>query len=209
MCIDRRRRARRLAARPERGVTLIELIVFIIIISVGVVGLVSVMGSLTRYSADPMIRKQMVAIAESLLREVLQQPFTYCDPDDANAATAANTTACTGGAANSQDKGGAALISASPATETRYAAPQFNNVADYGGASSANGRLNSPIDDITANNEMPGYTASVAVERVGVSLFGLPAAEDGAALQVTVTVSRAGQDDLSLTGYRFRYAPRN
>lgn len=199
MCIERPRRLRRLAASAQRGVTLIELIVFIIIISVGVLGLVSVMGGLTRYSADPMVRKQMVAIAESLLREVLQQPFTYCDPDDANATMATSTADCSGGVANSQDKGGAALTSASPATETRYAAPQFDNVADYGGFTKAD------IDDITVNNPMPGYTASVAVERVGAT-FGIA---DDAALRVTVTIVHDGQNPFSLTGYRFRYAPRN
>ena len=195
------------AATGQRGVTLIELIVFIIIISVGVVGLVSVTSSLTRDSADPMLRKQMIAIAESLLNEVLHQPFTYCDPDDANFATATSTAGCLG---SSQDKDGvAALGSATPASETRYAtAPgaQFDNVADYGGASSANGRLHSPIDDITGANPVTGYTAAVAVTRAGTA-FGL--AKNGDALQVTVTVSHAGQDDFALTGYRFRYAPRN
>ena len=185
----------------ERGTTLIEMIVFIIIVSVGVVGLMSTMNSTIRFSADPMIRKQMVAIAESLLSEVLQQPFTYCDPDDANASTALSTAGCTGGAAGSQDINGNNLTTPTPATESRYGAAttQFDNVADYGGFSRAN------IDDVSGANAMTGYTASVAVSRAGTT-FGL--ADNGAALQVTVTVQRAGNDDFSLTGYRFRYAPR-
>lgn len=184
----------------QRGVTLIELIVFMVIIGVGVVGLVSVTGVLTRDSADPMLRKQMLAIAESVLNEALQQPFTFCDPDDANAATAQSTAGCTGGAAASQDKGGAALTTSTPNTETRgNANTPFDNVADYGGFSSVN------IADITGNNAMNGYGVSVAVTRAGTA-FGL--ADNSAALQVTVTVTRAGQDNLSLTGTRFRYAPR-
>ena len=154
-----------------------------------------------------MLRKQMLAIAESLLNETLHQPLTYCDPDDANFATATSTAGCL---ATSQDKDGvAALSSATPSSETRYAtapAAQFDNVADYGGATSANGRLHSPIDDITGGNPVAGYTAAVVVTRAGTA-FGL--AKNGDALQVTVTVSHAGQDDFSLTGYRFRYAPRN
>ncbi|NJA88220.1 type II secretion system protein [Rhodocyclus tenuis] len=183
----------------QRGLSLIELIIFMVIVSVGVVGLVSVIASLTRGSADPMVRKQMMAIAESVLREAADQPFTYCDPADVNAATASSTAQCTGGAAASQDKGGGALSTPSPTNETRYNAPQFNNVADYGGFSKLN------IDDITGNFAMAGYTASVAVARAGGD-FGL--ADAGAALRVTVTVSHAGQDDYSLSTYRFRYAPR-
>ena len=59
-----------------------------------------------RDSLNPMIRKQMTAVAESLLLEILRQPFTYCDPDDPAAISATSTAGCTGGAANSQDKGG-------------------------------------------------------------------------------------------------------
>lgn len=186
----------------QSGVTLVELIVFIVVVSVGVVGLLSTMDSTIRFSADPMIRKQMVAIAESLLNEVQQQPFTYCDPDDANYLSATSTASCTGGAAGSQDKGGAALTTPTPNTETRYgivAGSQFDNVADYGGFTKT------PIDDVAGGNAMAGYTASVAVLRAGAT-FGL---SPSAVLQATVTVQRAGADDFSLSGYRFRYAPRN
>lgn len=190
-------------AARQRGATLVELIMFIIVVGVGVAGLVAAMNSSLRFSADPMQEKQLMAIAESLLGEVLQQPYTWCDPDDAAATTAKSYADC----ANSQDKGGGALTGATPGTETRYGtdpATVFDNVADYGDASSANGRLGNPIDDVTGGNAMAGYTASVAVTRAGSS-FGL--ADDAAALAVTVTVTRDGQS-FSLTGYRFRYAPR-
>ena len=194
MCISP---SRRVCGVRQRGVTLIELIVFIVIVSVGVVGLLSVTNATVRFSSDPMVRKQMVTIAESLLDEVLQQAFTYCDPDDPLASTASSAAGCTGGVAgaSSQDKNGAALTTPTPSTELRYgvAATQFDNVADYGGYSGA---------------YAGGYTASVAIARVGVSLFGLPVAEDGAVLQITVTVQNPSQPDFSLTGYRFRYAPR-
>ena len=84
----------------QSGITLIEQIVFIIIVSVGVIGLVSVLGSMVQRSADPMQTKQLAAIAESLLGEVLHQPFTWCDPEDANASTALSYAGC---AANPQN----------------------------------------------------------------------------------------------------------
>jgi len=196
MCADHQKKMR------SKGFTLVEMIVFIVVVSVGVVGLLSTMNSTISMSADPMVRKQLVAVAESLLNEVAQQAFTYCDPDDVNALSAVSTASCTGGAAGSQDKGGAALTTPTPNTETRYgvaAGTQFDNVADYGGYSKTN------IDDVAGGNIMTGYTASVAVARAGAA-FGFA---NDAVLQITVTVQRAGADNFSLTGYRFRYAPRN
>jgi MSHA pilin protein MshD len=61
-------------SRPNQcGVTLIELVIFIVIISVGLVGILSVMNITTRNSADPMVRKQAMAIAEAVLEEVLSK----------------------------------------------------------------------------------------------------------------------------------------
>lgn len=186
----------------QRGVTLVELIVFIVVMSVGVVGVLSTMSASIRFSADPMQQKQMTAIAESLLTEVLNQPFTLCDLDDAavSTATLSGTTPTCALAANDQNKGGAALTTPTPNTEIRggAGAAGFDNVADYG-AYAAN-----PIADVTGANAMNGYGASVAVTRAG-GTFGL--ADNSAALQVTVTVTH-GTDNFTLTGYRFRYAPR-
>jgi len=63
----------------QRGLTLIELLIFIIVISVGLVGILAVMNYTTKASADPMMRKQSIAMAEAVLEEVLAKPF--CDPD--------------------------------------------------------------------------------------------------------------------------------
>lgn len=187
---------RSFAAGCQRGVTLVELIVFIVVIGVGVAGLLTVSGPIVRDSADPMLRKQMVAVAESLLNEVMQQPFTYCDPDDANYLSATGVADCTGGAAGSQE-----TIGPTPAAETRYGAAgtQFDNVADYGGFA------RTPIDDVAGGNAMPGFTAGVAIANAGAT-FGL---SPTSVLRVTVTVQRAGVDNFTLDGYRFRYAPRN
>ncbi len=186
--------------RPRQaGISLIELVIFIVIVSVAVAGVLSVFNVAVKNSADPMIRKQAISIAESLLTEIESQAFTWCDPQDANVQTASNAAGCAV-AANDQDKGGGALTSPTPGAESRYlAANPFDNVADYGGFSKAN------IDDVTGGNAMVGYTASVTVSRAGgVAPFAaLPA---GAVLKIDVTVSGNGES-VTLTGYRFRYAP--
>ena len=65
--------------RPQAGFTLIELVVFMIVVSIGVVGILSVMNTVVKSSADPMVRKQAAALADSILEEILLKP--YQDPD--------------------------------------------------------------------------------------------------------------------------------
>ncbi len=63
----------------QAGVTLIELIISIIIISIALSGILVVMNLTVRHSADPIIYHQSLAIAESYLEEILLQ--AYADPD--------------------------------------------------------------------------------------------------------------------------------
>lgn len=68
--------------RCQAGVTLIELIIFIVIVSVGLTGVLSALNiSITR-SADPLRTKQALAIAEGLLEEIQLKNFS--DPDGTN-----------------------------------------------------------------------------------------------------------------------------
>ena len=73
----------------QRGISLIELIMFIVIISVAVAGILLVMNRVTGSSADTLIRKQALAAAESLLEEVQLQDFISAS-GVANAVTQAN-----------------------------------------------------------------------------------------------------------------------
>ncbi len=79
MCSDRLRFC------CQRGLTLIELIVFIVIISVGLAGILAVMNTTVRASADPMLRKQAVVMAEAILDEVLaKDPVSTLPETDLN-----------------------------------------------------------------------------------------------------------------------------
>jgi MSHA pilin protein MshD len=65
----------------QQGLTLIELIVFIIIVSVGLVGILSVMNSTVAASANPLQRKQAMAMAEAILEEVLAKDAVATLPE--------------------------------------------------------------------------------------------------------------------------------
>jgi MSHA pilin protein MshD len=60
---------------PSRGFTLLEIIVFIVVVSVGVTGILMVMNTTTKSSADPMVRKQTLEVTESLLEEILLKEY--------------------------------------------------------------------------------------------------------------------------------------
>jgi len=62
-------------ATKQRGISLIELIIFIVIISIALTGILLVMNQVTAHSADPLLRKQAMAAAESLLEEIELQDF--------------------------------------------------------------------------------------------------------------------------------------
>lgn len=178
-------------SRCQSGISLIEVIVFIVVVSVGVVGLMSVLSSSMKHSADPMLRKQALAVAEAVLEEVTLMPFTDCDPDNYDPVTLACALA--------ESMGGpeAGEVRGSTATP-------FDNVNDYNGFTLAGGGT-----DIGGSVTVPtGYSATVTVAQdasFGVAGAFLPAAD---VLRISVTVVYfGGNDSITLEAYRTRYAP--
>ena len=63
----------------QRGFTLIELLFFIVVVSAGLAGILSVMNTSVQFSAEPMARKQAMVLAESILEEVVQKDYADTD----------------------------------------------------------------------------------------------------------------------------------
>lgn len=174
---------------------------FIVIVSIALAGILLVMNVTGRSSADPLIHKQSLAIAESLLEEVELMPFTICDPDDVNAASAVVAADCTGGAGGANDEGKLPL--GPEAGETRYhLTTPFDNVSDYNGFSSV---ADGGVKDITGSAiaALGGYSATVTVAQQATG--GIAAAE---ALLITVSVTGPGGTPVVVEGVRTRYSPR-
>jgi MSHA pilin protein MshD len=184
-------------ATRQRGVTMIELILFIVIVGVAVGGIITVMNLASRGSVDPVRRKQALIIAEGLLEEVELAKFSYCDPSDPDATDrtlrAPEPTAATNGR-------------------------PYDNVNDYVGA---NGTWVAAFNDAggvlrDANGsaiDVTGYSARLMIS-APASFNGIVNPGDAAAsgnadvLRITVEVSYDGQT-LTLDGYRTRYAPND
>lgn len=186
----------------QRGLSLIELIVFIVIVSAGVAGVLSALNLATRSGSDPLIEKQALAIAEALLEEVELMPFTFCDPDDAQAATATAAVVGPTGCATTIE----AMGPESGETRTSTTTP-FDNVNDY---FAAGGFPVNPISDITGATiaGLDAYSATIRVATQGLGAIG--ATDAGGAPQsllITVTVTGPGSVSVTLDGYRTRYAP--
>lgn len=189
-----------MSARRSRGVTLIEVVIFIAVAGIAMAALFSIINVTTARSADPQVRKQLLAIAESLMDEVQLMPFTFCDPDDPHAATATAATLNPGDVTGTECT--VAIEGMGPEGETRYSAlTPFDNVSDYHGFSM------NPIKDITQVDVagLGAYSASIAVASVALgSTDPVPMADS---LRITVTVTGPQGTSLSLEGYRTRYAP--
>lgn len=177
--------------RRSSGFTLLEMIVAMVIISVVIAGLVPLV-ALVKNSADPMITKQAESIAEALMDEVRLAGFTWCDPVDANFATAGSAAAC--------------------ASVPEVLGPESGNVRPYDNVNDYNVFCASPMAAITnmtgtADVGFSGFTAKICVSPYALDLS--TAGSDikiEPALRIDITVAK-GTTSFTLTGWRTRYAP--
>lgn len=194
----------------QRGTTLVELVIAIAIIAVTVAGVLGVFTTAARYNADPVIRKQALAIAEALMDEILSRPYTTCDPDSYD--PSAQTCSLNGSVAEAN---GPETVAGVTESRTGSTGLQFDNVNDYHGYSRpvgarGDGNAATGIEDVLGarpENWKP-YGVSVTVTP-STALFG-PAGMEvpiDRALFVQVTVTGPGPTTVTLDGVRTRYDP--
>ncbi|MDP2794369.1 MAG: prepilin-type N-terminal cleavage/methylation domain-containing protein [Sulfurisoma sp.] len=145
--------------RGSSGFTLIEMIIAIVIIGVGLAGVLTAFNTTVKSSADPLIHKQMLAVAEEMMEEILLKPY---EPP-AGGFTQTNTTW---------------PVACAPATAARRA--DFDDVSDY-----SNYETTGICDiDGTAVSGLGGYGVKGAIDPTA-SLGGL--ASDVKKVTVMVT----------------------
>lgn len=162
----------------QRGVTLVELVVFIVVIAIGVSGILSVMTFTTRHSADPMVQEQALLVAEAYMQEILLKPFL--DP------SAGTTNVCQ-----------------TPVESNRAS---YDNICDFNGlndngARDQLGKAITGLELYTVAVTVSGGTS------LSLGPAANPVNNTGAIrlLQVDVTVSRPPDFSVTLTGYRTSY----
>ena len=189
--------------RQQAGVSLVELIAFIVIVAVALAGIVGVMNLVTGTSADPLRRKQALMIAEGLLEEVRMASFTWCDPtsDDADVDVPTGSAAC----ARPEVFG-----NEGPAVRP------FDNINDYVSASGV-AQAAFDIGGVLSNAAgapigVQGYSVRLTVVPETLhTIAARPAAPhnpaDAEVLRIRVAVDYGGEAPLVLDGYRTRYMP--
>jgi len=160
--------------RREAGVNLIELLISIVVIAIACTGVLLVFGQTVRFSADPMIQTQALAIAEAYLDEILARPLN--DPS--------------GGESGGSEEGDPSLAANRPL---------LDDVQDYDGLSNTppQGQDGSVVDFAPADGQpdLEGYQVDVDVTS-GVSVNGVAMA------RVDVRVRYGTVVDFTLTGFR-------
>lgn len=164
----------------QGGLSLVELIMFIVIVSVGVAGILSVLNLTVARSADPMVRKQVLAVAEAMMDEILAKDFQN-DPADPGNSSA--TLGCT------------------PTTTPRCSVNTPADRRNYNDVDDFNGWNQTGVyqQDGTLAPVLGTYTVSVTVAAAAAAPMNAVAAK-----QVTVTVT-GGSETISLVGYRTNY----
>lgn len=181
-----------MSRRRAAGLSLVELVVFIVVLGAAFTGMLVLYNQLTRASIDPLVRKQALAIASSVLEEIELRAFTFCDPDD----PAVHTATIPGDCATPEVVG----------TEGGETRASFDNVSDYQGFQMGSGTGN-PITTAggTTIDGTADYFVGVTVAEAGLAPINAPES-----LLITVTARHVPSGaTVELQGYRTRYAPRN
>lgn len=163
--------------RALAGFSLIELIMAIVLIGLGLAGLLVAFSSAARHGADPMVHKQMLAVAEEMMEEILLKPY------------AATANAATGVCArdtwndildyNGYDTSTTTCVSGGPAAATA-------TIYDMSGM---------------AIPALSGYSVSISISDAV-----LPGSGAVPAKKILITVSHGAGDRIQLTAWRTNYA---
>jgi MSHA pilin protein MshD len=69
------------AATRQRGFTFIELVMFIVIVGIAVTAVTLLFVQNVRYSADPLIRQKLIAVAKAYTDEIVRKKWDELTPD--------------------------------------------------------------------------------------------------------------------------------
>jgi len=189
--------------RRQHGLTIIELVMFIVIVGVAAAGILQVMDFANRNSTDPVRRKQAMLIAEAYMEEMQQAQFTFCDPADPAAATATDAGQC--------------AIPEQYGPEAGNVRP-FDNINDYVPVGYVQGEAvrafanaaqidtdvaGAPLGAGLGNVALTNFVTTLALRNV--ALNNIAAAN---VLEITITVNYGVNETVVLQGYRTRYEPR-
>lgn len=172
------------AKRPTRGFSLVELVVFIVVISLALAGVLAGINYAVRHSADPMVNIRAVELGQAYLEEILGKRYDERSAEGGTprcGQTNPPAPACTGAGSLGPDAGEAGRSA-------------YDDVDDYNGLNDSPPR--DPLGAVRAGYE--GYGVTVTVAYAGIEL-GL---DQGAAKRITVDVASPLGQHFVFSAYR-------
>jgi MSHA pilin protein MshD len=159
----------------QRGATLVELVMTIVIISVAIAGVVGAFALITGRSADPLNQTRAVALAQLYMDEILTRKYDDATPQGG---FPKYTGACTIGPEGSESRA------------------IFNDVDDYHNTSDS-----PPRDAEGALTGYQGFSVFVQVACAGNEV-GIP---DADAKRIDITVTAPGGQTFGFSAYRANF----
>lgn len=184
----------------QRGFTLLELIVAIVIIGIGVAGFAQLINTATVNSVDPQLRQQANTIARSYLEEIALKPF--CDPDfdpDADPLTGCSADCTVSACSTSSPNACGGPNEAAGGEGTNRAL--FDDICDY---------TNLPDNlvrsqDNTLIGSLNDYRVNVSVvDTTGATINGLSSDTSGRFVRFDVNVTHTGNSNIDVTMSTYR-----
>jgi MSHA pilin protein MshD len=166
----------------QKGVTLVELVISIVVLSIAMIALMNAFSVSMSSSADPLWRNKTMKLAQLYLDEILSKAYDHSTP--LGGIPFVTTPACTG---LGPDAG-----------ETSRA--DFNDVDDYDGLTES-----PPVSlDGTLDSSYASYSVSIAVACAGTDVSALNATgvSNAQAKKISVTITAPNQSPITFAVYR-------
>lgn len=205
----------------QKGISLIELVIFIVILSVALTGITLIYINTTRYSADPMVRIRSIELAQSTLEEILLKAYDDNTPVGGGCVHFPANSRCPVGAPPNPD---AATETFGLVAEAGEARATFNDVDDYNNqlycgdnvspantacpALTCEDMQNESGNDISA--EYSGFSVCIQVNFAGNNLSAVAPGtgtnvEANDAKRIDVTVTDSLNSRIGLSAYRLNF----
>lgn len=193
----------------QAGFTLIDLLVMIVLL--GLVGgaMTVLFTRLAAQSSDTVRTRQALAVAQALTNEVRMMPFTYCDPQDANASLALGAYLGAQGCNTTIE-----AMGPEPLESRTSATNRFDNVNDYNNWVQPGPSCPAGLCDLSGNllngPPSPLQGCSTQVNTTPQALPGIPALDANGRAQsllIRVQVRCPSLADTVLNSLKVRHAP--
>lgn len=206
----------RINNKYTHGISLIELIIFILVMAIAFTGVMSVFVTTQSYSADPMIKIKTVELAQSLMEEILLRAYDENTPVGGGCVDNMVSTRC-GPAANIPDADAPtnADLGAEPG-ETRQLfddVDDYHNIAYCGSGGVANSACTVACTDLLdeqGNNiaaEYPGFGICIRLNFAGNGInpgAGVPVLNNDAK-RIDIILTDPRGSDLTFSSYRTNF----